>query len=169
MRRLRYWQSRPVLKTLSEIEEHTDLNLEKAKIVALNMDGRGGDVAFSYDQLDDLIEFIGKLRGTLIILCRGLLKIVVEDYQKLLLKIFETADTDLKIIAFTNWKSCSDEELAAISGMFEVSIHIQKTDEVFSFGDEIYELNVMQSVVTYIPPGTVYFRVGENLEIEEQA
>ena len=40
----------PVLKTLSEIEEHTDLDLGNVKIVALNMDGKGGDVAFSYEQ-----------------------------------------------------------------------------------------------------------------------
>lgn len=45
--------SNPVLKTLNEIMEHTDLNLKGAKIVTLNMGGEGkSDMTFSYKQTD---------------------------------------------------------------------------------------------------------------------
>ncbi|AKG90923.1 hypothetical protein GAH_01798 [Geoglobus ahangari] len=160
--------SNPVMKTLREISAHTDVDLSKARIVTLNLSGNGdGDVAFSYNQIDELTEYIKGLRGTLIILCRGLLKIIVEDYQKMFFRIIESIGDDLKIIAFTAWKSYSNGEIATISGMFDVAIHIRKMDNVFSFGEEVYELNVIQSIVPYIQPGTVYFKVGANLEMEE--
>lgn len=157
-----------VLRTLNEMVEHAGVNLKGARVVTLNLNGQdAGETSFSCDRVDELIEYIKGLRGTLTVLCRGMLKIASDNHLRVLFDIIDSASDELKVVVFTNWSSYTSEEIGLISGMFDVAIHIRKTDDVFSFGEEIYELHVMQSVVPYIQPGTVYFRVSEDMEMIE--
>lgn len=151
------------LKILSSL---ANIDLSRAKTILVNRDGHGdADFVFNYDEMDRLYEHVSEMEGTLIILGRSHLKIISDDYLKIVLNILESARNSTQMYAFTNYGSYTDREIAILSSLFEVAVLLKKQEEYFGFGEEIYEFHIIQSIIPEIKPGMDYFRVGEEMGI----
>ncbi|NOY11547.1 MAG: hypothetical protein GXO67_05615 [Archaeoglobi archaeon] len=151
------------LKMLSNL---SDIDLSKTKTILLNRDGKGdADVVFSYNQTNELYEYLSKLEGTLVVLGRSHLKIVSDEYIAILFDILESLNNGTQVYAFTNYKSYTEREVAMISSLFDVAIVLKKQEEYFGFGEEIYEFHIIQSIIPEIKPGMDYFKVSEEMKV----
>ncbi|MBE8539398.1 hypothetical protein [Geoglobus acetivorans] len=159
--------SNPTLRALKFNMDFLNMQEDRVRIICLNSTGMSdAHLTYRYDQLDDLTEYIKKLKGTLIVLGRGLLDVATnESSKRFMLKLTDEAPEGLRIIAFTSYNAYTKTDIAQFSGMFDVALHVKKQEDIFTFGEEIYELHVIQSVVPSIKPGTSTFKVGEEMKI----
>ncbi len=159
--------SNNTLRQLKLISGYLNLDLYSAEVILVNSDGVGEGVnrVFSYDDIDNLLSYIETIDGTLIIVCRSHLKIVSEDYPKIIFEILERAKDNLRVYALTNLGSYTSIERSIISSLFDVAIVLKKQDEYFGFGEEVYEFHIVQSIIPEVQPGMEYFRVDVEMEI----
>ncbi len=151
------------LKILSSL---ADIDISKARTILVNREGKGdADLVFSYSEMDRIYEHVSEIDGTLVILGRSHLKIVTDEYLKVILNILESARDETQMYAFTNYGSYSEREIAILSSLFDVAVLLKKQEEYFGFGEEIYEFHIIQSIIPEIKPGMDYFRVSEEMGI----
>ena len=159
--------SNNTLRQLKLISKYLNLDLSSAEVALVNSDGvgEGVDRVFSYDDIENLLKYIETIDGTLIIVCRSHLKIVSEDYPRIIFEILERTRDDLRVYALTNLGSYTQIERSIISSLFDVAIVLKKQDEYFGFGEEVYEFHIVQSIIPEVQPGMEYFRVDVEMEI----
>ncbi len=159
--------SNNTMRQLRMVSEYLNLDLSGNEIILVNRDGYGEGVSrvYSYDDTERLLDYIETLEGTLIIVCRSHLKIISEDHPRLIFDILERAGDRVRVYALTNFGSYTDIERSIISSLFDVAIVMKKQDEYFSFGEEIYEFHIVQSVIPEIQPGMEYFKVDIGMEM----
>ncbi len=159
--------SNNTLRQLRMISEYLDLDLSGNEIILVNRDGFGEGVnrVYSYDDTERLLDYIETIHGTLLIVCRSHLKLISDDYFKLIFDILERAGDNLRVYALTGLGSHTEIEMSIISSLFDVAIVMKKQDEYFSFGEEIYEFHIVQSIIPEVQPGMEYFRVNLGMEI----
>ncbi len=159
--------SNSTMRQLKLISEYMGLDLSSANIILVNSEGIGDGVSrvFRYDDVEGLLDYIETLEGTLVIICRSHLKIISENYPRAIFEILERAKDNLRVYALTNFGSYTEIEREMISSLFDVSIILKKQDEYFGFGEEVYELHIVQSIFPDVQPGMEYFRVDTEMEI----
>ena len=156
--------SNNTLRQLKILSNLAGIDLSRARIILVNRTGEGNaDYVFRYDDLSELYGHVETLDGTLVILGRSHLRIVSDDYLRILMDILESAKNDLQMYAFTNYGSYTEREIAIMSSLFDVAIVLKKQEEYFGFGEEIYEFHIIQSIIPEIKPGMDYFRVGDEM------
>ncbi len=159
--------SNNTLRQLKIICEYLNIDLSTSNIILLNSEGISDEASrvFGYDDMDNFLDYIETLEGTLVMICRSHLKMVSGDYPGIIFEILERAKDTLQIYALTNLNCHTEIEREMVASLFDVSIILKKQDEYFGFGEEVYEFHISQSIFPDVQPGMEYFRVDTEMEI----
>lgn len=165
--------SKTSLRTLKLVSKYLNFDLKSKNIILItrNKNAEGADVVFRYDEERELIEYLGKLSDALLILGRGHLSVMYDEkcgsWIGFLFELIEAVNDDVAIYAFTPSRAHAEIEVSKTSSLFDVAILLKKQEELFAFGEEIYEFHVIQSMIPEISPGTAHYKITRDMEIEE--
>jgi len=155
------------MRQLKIISKLAEIQLPKEKLIIVNEDGVSEDycIAFSYQNLESLYDYLEAIKDPLFIISKGELRIIAEDHLKVLLEILESLNPDLEVMAFLKLETLEKDEVAVISSLFDLTVLLKKQEEYFGFGEEIYEFHIIESIIPEIQPGMDYFRVSPDMSI----
>jgi len=159
--------SNNTMRQLRRIAGYLNLDISSANTILVSRKASNSDASriFRFDDIESLLNYIETLKGTLIVLCRANIKIVLNNYPELVFEILERTDDNLRIYAMTNFYCHTEIEREMISNLFDVSIILKKQEEYFGFGEEVYEFHIVQSIFPDIQPGVEYFRIDPMMEM----
>ncbi len=155
------------MRQLKVISKLAGIKLPKEKLIIVNESGVSEDycIAFSYQNLESLYDYLETVNDPLFIISKGELKIIAWDHLKVMLEILESLNPDLEVMAFLKHETLEKSEIATISSLFDLSVLLKKQEEYFGFGEEIYEFHIIESIIPEIQPGMDYFRVSLDMSI----
>ena len=129
----------------------------------MNKTGRCDEAyaCFSYEDLDDFVAFMGKLEVLIVLWGHWMLKgIIKEDrYWELAFEVFDTLNPKAWGFSFAPKHAYSPYERSLLSMLYDVIMIVRKIGEPYMFGEEVYSLEVFESVLKEVLPGTVYFKI----------
>jgi len=173
----------PIFKKLTALEKGVNLVLfsniayKKFKIIArefglntdnfwtilLNSTGKGNAGAvFTYDELEDLTNYLNEMSGDIVILARST-PYLRSDLFDCLFMILDTLSEDKKVLSFIDLSSLTQEDIIKIAGLFDIAVKIENRESSFNARDVVYDLTVIRSIIREIRPGTISFKISEDM------
>lgn len=135
------------------------------KHIVINKTGECEDAyaSFSYEDLEDCVTFLSKLKGLMVFYGNWILKKIVGDdeYWRLAFELFDLLDPDAWVFSFLPEKAYSPYERSLLSLLYDVTMIVKKVGEPYMFGEEVYSLEIFESIIKEVLPGTIYFKVGK--------
>ncbi len=142
------------------------IDTSNLKMVVMNETGRCGDAyaCFSYEDLDDFVAFASKLEGLIVLWGHWTLKRIVKEdrYWRLAFDVFDALHPKAWGFSFAPKHTYTPYERSLLSMLYDVTAIVKKVGEPYMFGEEVYSLEIFESVLKEVLPGTVYFMIDKD-------
>ncbi len=143
--------------------EVTGVNASNVEAIVLNKTGECDEAyaCFSYEDLEDFVAFVGMLKGLIVLWGHWMLKGVIKEdkYWELAFDLFDNLNPKAWIFSFAPKHSYSSYERSLLSMLYDVTMILNKIGVPYMFGEEVYSLEVFESVLKDVLPRTVYFKI----------
>ena len=142
------------LRHLNVFANSTGIDLSKVETVVINREGISNPII---DDPGGIIVTYGCV----------ILKIWSDNYLSFVVNFLEKLPKETAIISTSPYNAFEEVERSILHNLFDVAIVVKKSEDVFYFGEEVYELSIVHSLTQKLPPGTGYFKVDKDMDIVE--
>ncbi len=142
------------LRHLNVFAKSVGIDLSKVDTVVINKEDISNP---SIDAPSDIIVTYGCV----------ILKIWSDNYLSFVVNLLEKLPKGIAVISTSPYNAFEEVERSILHNLFDVAIVVRKSEDVFYFGEEVYELSIVHSLTQRLPPGTGYFKVDKDMNIVE--
>ncbi len=161
--------SNSAVRKFKIVSKYLNYDVSKANVLTVNKEGKCdfAKACFSYDDLDELIEYVRRLEGLIVMLGHHILKTALgkKRYWDTAIKFFDSLNPEAWIISFAPLKAYEEYELSILTTLYDATVILKRVEELYEFGEEVYTFQVYDSTVKDILQGSVYFMIDEDYNV----